>query len=332
MVNKSRRAARKNVSANTRLRRKGPSNGTTKIAAVDVSQYQHIAGHLNPFEPKGAKRFGIDSTPSIPMHLRSTIPCTSDVNGYVHVQVEPRMKELWRTALDPILSTWNAWNDHPTLTNLSAVGGEYRVVSFGIHVFTVLAPLSASGSYSIGTRNAEDDTDPVLNYEYVERVAGRANDMDIYWIGKAGDMPDNYIALTDPPSGRDQSFQAVTVSMSGVPASTAACQIDVYLNIEWKPPAFTLYATIATPANAYHPGLVQTVATAHRESKNAHSSLDEWMAFLKKWGPTALTMAAPYMGEVKTAKMITDIGGNVANRAVNGLLGDNLGPMVARLM
>lgn len=216
------------------------------------------ADAVNPFTRNaGSRIFDANCTPVIPYHSVRQIVITSDANGHGAVVIAPTWAE--QLYLAPTISVAN---DMTALGAATAGSGysatafeSYRIASFGVKVKGIVAPLNASG-YVRATTDittvAHDLTAP-QNHLACKTVPLSGCNFGVL------SKPTGIEAYETIPiaTGSDDyhGWTSITISLDGVPASTACLYVEVCINYEIFPAAGAGQNQFAQKAAPSHHGL-----------------------------------------------------------------------------
>jgi hypothetical protein len=224
---------------------------------------QLIGDTVNPFTRNaGSRIFDANCSPVIPYHSVRQIVLTSDANGHGAVVISPAWAE--QMFLSP---TVDSSNDMTALGSATVGSGynsstyeSYRVVSVGVKVKSIVAPLDASG-YVRATTDittvAHSLTTP-QNHLACKTVPLRSAD-----FGVLSTMTGIEAYTTYPIATAADDFHgwtSITISVDGVPASTACLYLEVCANYELFPAAGqgqNQFAQKAAPAHSGIQGFIE---------------------------------------------------------------------------
>jgi hypothetical protein len=206
--------------------------------------------------------FDRDTLPSLTYQVRKFQHISTDANGQCTVLVTPRVTDMGRTAATytgSTVATWNAYFDAPNATDLTTEFSRYRVVSAGVRVFSIVAPLSASGSVVVQvSRNAAESPD-ITSYAYEEVYHTPLKGADLVWVTKPAEEFDHYRDITY--GGAYIHSSVAYISVYGGPATTPVIGLEWILNLELIPKADTYAAQLTTDAAPHVPPIEAASAT-----------------------------------------------------------------------
>lgn len=250
-----------------------PSMSNTLLQQKDLrSRVQLVCGVTDPFceHARGAKLPDTSSTRTLTIYNRKRVTFTSDANGTHHSLFNAQYYydpiAYGATATGSVITSWQpiAVSGMPSVQN-------FRIISIGIRLNAISAPLYQSGMVSVRVWSQET----LENYGTI--------DLASYLVTQAYDIPlsdckDKVIILnrtsqrpetfhiaggnagtaesSTVTSCKTNGFTPVTIYLSGVPVSTAVLSVEYIINYEVLPLDSNEYATLATQAPPYDPILV----------------------------------------------------------------------------
>lgn len=172
-----------------------PTNITSSVGSIRSGSLHHqVAGLCDPWSPqaRGSKVPDTDSTKSVPITI--TWPRTYDtlVTGTKVCLIQPSLESTLRTNQTNVGQTvaggqWNGAEDSPDFTALDAAFDKYRIVSWGVRVYSTLAPTDQAGSFKLITLPETPDYTASFSYGgslFEDTVSLPLSDKDIHWISK----------------------------------------------------------------------------------------------------------------------------------------------------
>lgn len=206
--------------------------------------------------------FDRDTSRSVPMQLREFISLSTDAAGQATLQVIPRLAGYRRTAATyagATVATWNGVVDVPDYTNITNLYERFRIVSMGVRVYPIVAPLSASGIVVYQT-DLDVNNSPNLTSElYLDTARESLHDAHGVWFMKRIHSTSEYVALTETTP----QAPALNLSVYAGPASLPALGVEIVLNLELLPHSLGGGANLSTSAYPHVPlieGAAGTVA------------------------------------------------------------------------
>jgi len=199
-----------------------------------------VEDRLDPFTRSyNSRLYDINTTPVLPVHSVRQITLTSDANGHGAVVIKP---------------TWlDSYYDGPTITaanDMTAIGAsvsgsfysatayaEYRIVSVGVRVRSIASPTTASGIVRIYcdnnvTSTGYDLTRPQDHYESLSTPLYQCN---VVAVSEPTGIESLETLKIDTAGVDARGWTSITVSVDGVPATTAVLELEIVHNFEAIP-------------------------------------------------------------------------------------------------
>lgn len=246
---------------------------TIQYGAHSATDVKHVCALADPFSDcaKGAKLPDSDNTPSIAMQIRDHTTIGSDASGRGGCVVRPNPSAAFTAAASLSGSEVLTWSADAGLTDYTAIAAgssKYRLVSWGVRVFSELAPTNQSGAIRFIT-TPNNNTGGAFTYasSFFEEVKMFPTSTDpVYWTSKqVGNKYLEYIDLTDRAD-----WEQLTLVAYGLPASTANCfVVEVVYNFEIQPSLGQLTGSLATPAADHKPHVMQAAGTLLKKHAGA---------------------------------------------------------------
>jgi hypothetical protein len=264
--------------------------------ASSQSDIKHVHAITNPFsdEARGSKIPDDDSSKSIPMTLWDIHTFSATGTNFA-CGIQPALRNNIYTALTIVSSTVTAWNPGQDITDYSALSSaihQFRIVSWGVRVFSTLAPTDQSGYFRIITL-PESNFGSALNYgsTFFEEVkAYPLSDTTVHWISKP--IGTAWKEYKDVSATMD--WDRVLVVANGLPSgASGAITVEVVYNIEVQPNIGSITGSLATPALEHKPHVL--TAAANTLAKHAGSHIQRnFGEVIKTFGRRALEAAVSY--------------------------------------
>jgi hypothetical protein len=267
---------------------------------ADDAQYAHAL--VNPFAPeaKGVKLPDDDSARSSAFQLRSALTIDTDAEGDFAVSFRPSLGFCSTLATSVTPGSVVSWASAVELSGYSAVEtafAKYRIVSWGVRIYPLLAPDNQSGYIRVLTTAADptDDAPFVTSGGFFSEVHDYpVANADIHWVSKpVGVGYKEYIAINGT-----QSWDIATFTGSGLPASiTGAMRFEIVVNVEGLMAFGSISGALSTPAADHSPRVLAAADHARNRVSNAQKA--DSNGFLSKlWGAAkqGLVMAAHTYG------------------------------------
>lgn len=287
--------------------------------SVNSKTANDVEGLTNPWaeSARGSKIPDEDCSAGQAVTLVWTHTHDSDANGRSAVAVNAALKytmNLGATMTADQITTWNgtpvSFPDYGTLTNSFSL---YRIVSWGVRVYPLLAPTNQSGYFRVVTvaDAAAQATAPlVVNSSFHKEVRTYpVANADIHWVSApVGNGWKEYIGpgtnVVDNP-GETLPWETLIVFADGLPASTsAAYAVEVIMHIECKSDLTNIAAAMATPA-AHHQPHTLAATSAVRVAQPTHNGPT---SVLGRWFKRAARQALSTAGRAALNYMLPGAG------------------------
>lgn len=268
---------------------------------------EQVHSLANPFSAsaRGSKIPDSDSTKSVPISIVSRRSMASDAAGKIGVHIAPKLSEctsFGTTITGSVITTIGTAGPLPDYTALAAQFSSYRIVSWGVKVYSTLAPTNQSGYFTCITDPTFSSGFDTASSFFEETLTFPLSETSVQWVSKpVGNQYRDYI-----PIANQASWDHLFIYMDGMPASTSgAMQVEIYFNLECQVSLGSLSSAIATPSAEHKPHILAASA-----------------AVLKKVAGTKLGDAVKrgFMGWIRGA---LQRGGMVASRYL-GIPSDSL--------
>jgi hypothetical protein len=234
---------------------------TISFGAHTASDVKHVCALADPFSDcaKGSKLPDDDNTPSIAMQIRDHTVISSDANGRGGCTIRANPSAAFTPASTITTTQVSVWGSDEGLTDYTAIAAgssKYRLVSWGVRIFSELAPTNQSGAFRVIT-TPTNVSGAAFTYSssFFEEVKMFPTATDpVYWTSKTvGNQYREYIDLTSRAD-----WEQVTIVAYGLPASTSNCfVVEVVYNFEIQPSLGQLTGSLATPAADHKPHVLQ---------------------------------------------------------------------------
>lgn len=232
-------------------------------------------GMVNPFgtHARGCKIPDDDSTPSVAIQVTCTGVLDSDASGRVLANFTPGLQNIgdeWNSGGSPVAATTKkATIVNPDYAQLASNFSAYRIVSWGVRVYSIIAPTVATGQVRFITSNTYITTGDVYTGNLFQQVSNfPVYDSDIYWISTPrGTTWKEYVPLTT-----SSNWTHLVIYADALPNTTKSLSFEFVMNIECIVKYATLSATIATPAADSDQAAMVATSKAHSRKKDANHS------------------------------------------------------------
>lgn len=224
--------------------------------AYSQSDIDHVCALSDPFcpEARGAKIPDSDSSKSFAVQLRDVAGLVPDANGRAAMYIGPGLNSKIRshaTMNATQVSTWTGASSIADYTALSTAGEAYRIVSWGVRIYSQLAPTDQSGQFRVITTPEEPITPFLYNTSFFEEIKVYPTTEDsVHWTSKPiGTAHKEYIPMADAAS-----WDWVVIIADGLPVTTAsAFTVEIVFNLEVQPNFGSITGALSTPASPHKP-------------------------------------------------------------------------------
>jgi len=266
---KTKQAVRNNYAVPTR-------NIPNSLGGYSLSRAHHqVVGLANPWsrQAKGSKIPDDDATQSIAATYTS--PKTFEIlaNGSAVVIVKPGMNgtfahaDVTNTTTQEVTS-WISGIDFPNYAEMSSAFSEYRIVSWGVRVYSTYAPTAQNGSYKIITLPGPPGTPFSWAGSLFEATTSLPfSEKDIHWISAPiGVQHKEYIGMSSLAS-----WDNLAVIVEGATPGWGLT-LEVVFNIECQIKALSIVSGMATPAADFDTHVVRAASKTRAKHKGAHNN------------------------------------------------------------
>jgi hypothetical protein len=300
MAKKKKQSTQRRLKMSTAAPRGGGSTvNASPVVATDATQ---CVGLINPFSSsaEGMKIPDDDSTPSFTAQVRTIHTLTTDANG--NAAMFARARPLDYPGIGLTLDAARVVTVRTNIPNPDSVAylthaEKYRVVSWGIRVYSVESVFAAKGTVRVTTMTDEvvvgNDTSSLL---FEDIYFSALSQSDIYWTSKpTGNTWKEYVSPTV-----EAPWTQVMVSVEAGNASTDVLLVDFIYNLEVVPKFGSITASLASPAADHNPRVITAAANANNKKRHTHEKRETMFASLANLARNALVEVAgsviPYVG------------------------------------
>jgi hypothetical protein len=216
------------------------------------------------------------------------------------------------------VTTWGSFQQGPNVSTVTAAAGQYRIVSWGIRVFSQLAPTNQSGHIRFITSTEDVNTGAAFTttgsfYEEISEYAVAGS--NIHWVSKpVGIEWKEYIPISSLAS-----YEQLVIYATGLPASSDAFRVEVTFNVELQPKPNEIAAALATAALVSKPHVLQAASHVHaNRPKHYNGSTNSFSNILRGLAVRGLSTAANVMFPMASALL-----GNSVQKGAARLMGYN---------
>lgn len=265
--------------------------------------YEAVCALSNPFcaAARGSRIPDDDSSPSIPATMTNTFEVVTDSAGDAAFSISPALFSIFKTAsvvTGTTATTWNSAQAIKDYTALSTAAHEIRVVSFGVRVYSVLAPTEQSGYCRLMTAPEVFVNGINLDgglWEAVETYP--MSELDAHVILKPqGNEWKSYKPMTD-----FFNYNYLAGIVKGAAPSKTALIVELVVNVEFTVNLSNITASVALPGEPSNPHVLAAASRVHAKHKGIHNGTTQTVGSkLLGFAKTALldvaASAIPYFG------------------------------------
>jgi len=300
---RGRQPAKYTFSEPTRNMRASTGDGIKRAKkAVDT-----VHGLANPFSDsaRGSKLPDADSSRSVAVTIRDSFnfsnitAANSTTNA---ICLNPSLAEAWNspTAIGGTNITFGTMQPINDYTAVAAAFGKYRIVSWGVRIYSIQAPTEQSGNMKFMTLPFAIEAGTfAYGGSFFEEVnfTGVANG-DVHWISKP--IGNQYLDYVDIDS--THSWNSLVVYIDGCPEDTVnVFRAEVFYNLECQVKLSSVSASLATKADDHNPTLLAAASNVHNRRDHIHKGSTSSLG-TKLWGlaknclADLASSAVPYVG------------------------------------
>lgn len=236
--------------------------GRIRAPRISNSHVEAVCSNIDPFCPaaNGAKQFGGGSSNrTIPVRCVSIGNITTNSSGLAVTRIQPSLlvqNQAAATFSGNEVATWGPYLTANPYAALSAYDGQYRIVSFGVHVYGMSAVAVSEGVVSLITTSGADDTLNVYSTLHLDHDRSTLAGADLYWIAKPVDLTQDFVAID---SAAVNSWTNLYIVVSYAHPSTTVIGFEIIMNIEWYPTLPGILSNVATPGWPRKPKVEENV-------------------------------------------------------------------------
>lgn len=271
---KKTKTKKKNSQA-ARLRYATPTGLPGSIGDISSKAiHSQVLALSNPWSKaaRGAKVPDSDSSKSVACTLSWPTTVGTDANGKAAFYLRPNINAYYKNATaitGQTCTTFAAGVAIPDYAAVSAGFDSYRIVSWGVRVYSTLAPTNQAGSYKIITL----PEDPANGFSWAgslfeETASFSLATQDIHWISRPiGIKHREYVGMTS-----DAPWDRMFVAVEGAAASVGAVTFEVVLNLEAQINIGSIVSTMATEAAPENHHVTRAAAKTLAKHGGVHTS------------------------------------------------------------
>lgn len=280
-------------------------NPRSSIASQSLTKGVHkVCGLSDPFceASRGSRIPDDDSSPSVPITIKSTYYAGTGGSGSAAIRVRANPSACFSLATAISGTNVTTWGGHTAMIDYAAVAtsfSKYRMVSFGVRIYPVVAPTAQSGSLRVITSPELTPTPIDLGgglWEAIDTVA--FSEADVYWVGKpSGTTWKEYVDIAG-----EAPYTHCNAVLYGGPASTAIVYaIEVVMNMECLVEVGAVVSGLAKPGEPSNPQIMQAASRVHASHNGHHTQgrptmVQRMFGFAKNALLDVAASALPYVG------------------------------------
>lgn len=257
----------------------------------------------NPFcaSARGSKIPDDDSAPSFPCTITNTFEVVTNASGDAAFSVIPQVSGAFKLATAISGTNITTWGTASAMKDFAAFNGatdQFRVVSFGVRVYSVLAPTEQSGYCRLVT--APETFPNGINidgglWQAVETYP--MSELDAHVVMKPqGSEWKQYRVPTDV-----FSYDFLAGIVKGAAPSKTALIVEIVMNVECTTNLGNITASLATPGAPSNPHAMAAASRVHASHKGIHNGStpsvgSKLMGFAKNALLDVAASAIPFVG------------------------------------
>lgn len=290
-------------------------NGRGSIGfSSSLADFEHVHSISNPFSPsaRGSKLPDSDSSKSVAISLvQKFTPDTNAGGDFIRI-IKPNLNEAYgaTTLIGSSIATISGYLPIADYAAVTAQFATVRLVSFGVKIYSTLAPTAQSGYFSMITNPEFGVGADALSSFYEETLSYPTSEQTVQWISK----PIGNSYLDYRVFSADQPWDSLMIWGTGLPVSTNnVFTIEVFYNLECQVALGSLSSAIATPAAPHKPHILAAVGETLKKvggSKLAAAAKEGFMTWIKGALQRGATMARTalnsYVGSMTGVPALTN--------------------------
>jgi hypothetical protein len=238
--------------------------------------------------------------------MTSTFEIVTDAQGDAAFTVQPSLNSVFASATTvtgTTVTTWSGTSNMKDFTAFNASADQYRIVSMGVRIYSVLAPTDQSGYCRVMTAPESFPNGTNLDgglWDAVETYP--VSELDCHVVMKPqGNEWKQYVGATAPAS-----YNYLAAIVKGAAASKTAFIVEIVIHTEFLVNIGNITASIATPGAPSNPQALAAASRVHASHKGIHNTSTPSL------GSTLLGFTKNALLDV-AASAIPFIGNSVAN-------------------
>jgi hypothetical protein len=248
-------------------------DGRNSMGSALHSTMESVCALTNPFCPaaKGSKIPDDDSANSIAITVKDTHLFSTDANGLCAFSVQANLNAVTRSATtfsSGVPTVYGASTAVAEYASYDSSFDQYRIVSFGVRVYSTLAPTEQSGAMRFITSAERATAGAPLTGGLFDSVdTYPVANGDIHWVSKPiGTTWKEYRDF-----GTLGEYNALNVYIYGAKASvTDAFTVEIIFNLECTVNIGSVTAAMSTPGADHNPMALTAASKTHSKHSGIH--------------------------------------------------------------
>lgn len=273
---------------------RGSVGGVTKSEALSDASHAHSL--VNPWAPdaRGSKLPDVDASRSVAITTKFVANITGSAIGFkVGTSLSDPVRNGTSISATTINAPWVSVGTNPDSVAIQSAFNSYRIVSWGVRVIPLSAPVDQAGYIRVITLSKDPSGSVETTGSFFEEVADYPMaDADIHWISKP--KGNSYLEYGSITSGRTD-WEDVVFFMGGL-GPNGSIRVEVIYNLECQVALGSLTGALATPAADSHPRVLAAAANARAKSSNAHQNRPSFLSSIWSMAKDGLAQAASTLG------------------------------------
>lgn len=281
---------------------------------------------VNPFHPGAGnvKMHDANSAKTFSYQSRSRKVFATDANGMGYMELKPTLNDCETHMTSAIPTSYilpgagntSVASDVADYSAIGSAGAQYRIVSWGIRVHAIEAPLNRSGRVQVrvlaGTQMAVNNRDLSIYGE--ETYECPVSDCDLLIIPPNNGeyyqdfRPQTYFYANDGL----EPYRLIGISIGGATASTDVLSVELVYNLEILPDITEVGARLSSEAAPHSTKVLESVHNARSKMPTTSHSRSFWQNIKQTLGQIAGVAGEVVLGRLG-AGISRSIGGMLAN-------------------
>lgn len=249
----------KTKTVKVKQRRTAPSKNQRGHLGFAYSDHDvnDTVGLSDPFseEARGTKIPDDNSSKSFTVQVRAITSMASDASGLGALRIRPSLSETFKpgaTFSGSSVDTWGGSVNVGDYLAVSSAADKFRIVSWGVRVYSQLAPTEQKGSVRYIT-TPETTSSAAFDYGtsfFEEKKIYPVSEDAVHWTSKpVGNVWKEYISMSEA-----HSWDYLTLVGTGMQASEAdAITVEIVFNLECQPNLGSISGALSNEAAPHKP-------------------------------------------------------------------------------